>query len=360
MLSNTPHVALVSMRCQWQQGAGMNASLQRPRILIYGVGFYGLEAVRIALSKGWPIVGAVNRAGPKIGQDLGNLAGLGRDIGVRVGDCETTDFHALRADIAIVAQTERLRVNFPAYERLMNAGINVICHGSESYFPQGADPQLASAINAMAERSGVTFTGTGIWDFSRIWPGILIAGPCTHIGSLNHRSVTDAEAANERMMRVYGVDMTQEEFAAQVTGVQGPLGDLYKLIPHHVMHALGFTITNVTERREPVLSDRPVWCRVLARYLKPGTTLGLRILASVESEEGVTANAHIELRILQEGDTEHMLWEVDGKPASKILVQRSDAVHSSAACMVNRIPDVIAAPAGIRLISQLGPLRPNL
>jgi 4-hydroxy-tetrahydrodipicolinate reductase len=55
-----------------------------------------------------------------------------------------------------------------------------------------------------------------------------------------------------------------------------------------------------------------------------------------------------------------MTWAVDGRPASKIRIDRADGVHTSAACMVNRIPDVIAAPPGIRLISQLGPLRPSL
>jgi 4-hydroxy-tetrahydrodipicolinate reductase len=126
------------------------------------------------------------------------------------------------------------------------------------------------------------------------------------------------------------------------------------------MHALGFTITNVTERREPVLADQPVWCRILGRALEPGTSLGLRIIASVETAEGPTASAHIELRILAEGEAEHMMWTVDGRPPSKIRVDRADGVHTSAACMVNHIPDVIAAPSGVRLISQLGPLRPAL
>jgi 4-hydroxy-tetrahydrodipicolinate reductase len=35
-------------------------------------------------------------------------------------------------------------------------------------------------------------------------------------------------------------------------------------------------------------------------------------------------------------------------------------VHTSSACLVNRIPDVIAAPPGIRLVSQLGVLRHKL
>jgi 2,4-diaminopentanoate dehydrogenase len=61
----------------------------RPRVMIYGVGYYGAEAVRILVKRGWPIVAAVNRAGPKIGQDLGQIAGLNRDLGVIVQDCET-------------------------------------------------------------------------------------------------------------------------------------------------------------------------------------------------------------------------------------------------------------------------------
>lgn len=332
----------------------------RPKVIIYGVGYYGMEAVRILVKKGWPIVAAVNRAGPKIGKDLGRLAGLNEDLGVVVQDCETADYATMDADIALVVQTERLSLNFAAYQRLLGAGINVICHGSESYFPQGADPELAEKIDALAKSNAVTFTGTGIWDFSRIWAGLLIAGPCTELHSLTHCSLTNAELANERMMRAYGVGMTQADFSEKVTRVPGQLGELYKGIPAHVMHALGFTIKNVSEVREPVLSDQPVWCRTLNMFLDPGITLGLRIIASVETIEGPSAKAHIELRLLAEGESENMTWAVDGRPPSKIRIDRADGVHTSASCMVNRIPDVIAAPSGIRLISQLGPLRPSL
>jgi hypothetical protein len=30
---------------------------RKPRVMIYGVGFYGMEAVRILAKKGWPIAG---------------------------------------------------------------------------------------------------------------------------------------------------------------------------------------------------------------------------------------------------------------------------------------------------------------
>jgi 4-hydroxy-tetrahydrodipicolinate reductase len=161
-------------------------------------------------------------------------------------------------------------------------------------------------------------------------------------------------------MLVCGVSLTQEAYVETMSSKLGIIGGLYKLIPHHVLHALGYHVTQVTERREPVLSDEPVYCRMLDRELAPGICLGTRIIAEVATEEGVSATTHIELRILPENENEHMMWSVDGMPASKVRVDRTHAVHSSAACLVNRVPDVIAAPAGIRLVSELGPLMPRL
>ncbi len=334
----------------------MNRTMSLPRIAIYGTGQYGLEATRIALGKGWPIVAAVNRRGSKIGRDLGELAGLREPAGVVVQDADEADYRAMGADVAIVATTDRLKQNFVAYERLLNAGINVICHGAEAYFPWGADPELAEVIDSLAKRNNVTLTGTGIWDFSRIWAGIAVAGPTTRITSMFHRTLTDAESATIDLARVCGVSLTQEEFAARSTGM---IGGLYKLVPHHVMHALGFHVTEVTEHREPVLAEVPTYCRLLDRELDPGICLGVRIVSTVKSREGVTATAHSELRILAKGESEHMLWSIQGRPATSVRVDRSESVHMSAACLVNRVPDVIAASPGIQLVSQLGPLVPK-
>ena len=98
---------------------------------------------------------------------------------------------------------------------------------------------------------------------------------------------------------------------------------------------------------------------VTARASTTIAHLGTRIVAEVHTEQGVSATAHIELRIMPEGETEHMIWTIDGVPASKVRVDRTHSVHTSAACMVNRVPDVMGAPAGIRLVSQLGPLKPK-
>ena len=338
----------------------MSEGGKNPRVAFYGFGQYGRAAARIVGDYGWPIVAGWNRAGDKVGQDIGQLCELGRDLGVEILDCDNTDFAAANADIAIVAVSDRLATNMAAYERLLGAGINVICHGAEAYFPYGANADCAAQIDALAKANGVTFTGTGIWDHSRIWAGILAAGPCTTIKSFFHKSVTDAQSANLQLMRVCGVGMTQAEFDQQMGNSHGPIGGLYKLIPHHVLHALGFTVTAVSERREPVIAKVPTYCHLLDATIDAGMVIGMRIVATVETAQGVSALTHIELRILPEGESEHMVWEIDGMPTSKVRVDRTFAVHTSAACMVNRVPDVLTAAPGIRLVSELGPLKPRV
>ena len=330
-----------------------------PRIAIYGAGQYGSIAARIAIEKRWPVVAALNRAGDKIGKDLGRLAGLDRDCGILVQDCELADYDAIDADLAIVATTDRLAVNYPAYERLMNAGMNVICHGAESSFPMGADVTLAGRIDALAKRNGVSFCGTGLWDMSRIWSGILVAGPCTSIESMFLESLTNIGAAGKHVLDVVGVGLTPDEYRRKFVDAPGPVGNIYKLIPEHVLTALGFTVTSSTEVREPVTFIDPVHCPHLREDVAPGLAVGTRVVATVETREGVSAKTSIELRLIRDGEQEHVVWRVEGKPRSLIRVDRRGSVYSSAATMINRVRDVIAASPGIRLVSELGPLKPS-
>jgi secondary-alkyl amine dehydrogenase [NAD(P)+] len=334
-------------------------SVNKPRIVIYGTGQFGQLVTKMAVSKDWPIVAAVNRAGKKIGQDLGRITGLDRDLGIIIQDSETFDFTSLTADVAVVAINDRLSMNMPVYRKLMAAGINVICHGTESYYPPGIDDAITAELEQLGKAHGVSFTGTGIWDSTRIWAGKLVASTCTDITSLYHRSITDAQRTGKQLMLVVGVGMDQEEFAEKIGDKPGLVGGLYKTIPHQVLASLGYKVTRVTERREPVVFDHPVHCKLLERDLSPGECAGTRIVVEAETAQGVTARADIELRIFEEGEIENMMWSVEGLPSAKITFERDNSAYMSASSMFNRIPDVITAPPGLAVLSDLGMMRPT-
>ncbi|MET0986983.1 MAG: hypothetical protein ABW034_16420 [Steroidobacteraceae bacterium] len=333
--------------------------MANPRVVLYGAGHFGQRVTRFAVENGWPIVAAFNRAGEKVGKDLGRLAGLDRDLGVVVQDCDLADIGSVDAEIGIVGITDRLSANITAYKRLMNAGMNVICHGSESYFPHGVDTALAREIDDVARKNGVTFTGSKIWDHTRTWPAIVLVGACTRINSLFHRSITDAQQVGRPAMLKTGVGMTASEYDEKIGRVEGQIGGFYKLIPHSVLDALGYTVTKVVERREPMFFDEPIHCELLQRDIEPGICIGTRVVIEADTEEGVTATSHIELRLVKEGEKPHMMWSVDGTPSSKITFEREseDAAYGTLSCLFNRIQDVIDAPPGIQDVSKLGVMK---
>jgi 4-hydroxy-tetrahydrodipicolinate reductase len=295
-----------------------------------------------------------------VGQDLGRVAGLGRDLGVVIQDCETGNYDALKgkADIGLVAQTNMLSLNLPAYKRLMNAGLNVGCHGSQAYYPFGSDPVADREIDDLAKKNGVTFTGSGIWDMSRIWSGILVAGPCTEIKSMFHSSITEAvgQMANKQQALQIGIGLTVEQYQASGLPQAKPLFS-YKTIPEQVLAALGYTIADTRVRVEPVLFDAPIESAFMEATYPAGTCVGTRIVGEIDTREGVTARAEIELRLFRPGEVEHMFWSVDGMPHSRVRVERDDSAHSTAANLFNRVPQIIAAQPGIVVVSQMGPLR---
>ncbi|MCY4425701.1 MAG: hypothetical protein OXC05_01520 [Halieaceae bacterium] len=314
----------------------------KPRIVIYGAGQYGQYISRFAIESGWSIVAAYNRAGDKVGKDLGELAGIEK-LGVVVQNCDTADYSNLEADIGVVTATNSLHMNADAHQRMLGAGLNVICHGAESYYPFGCNRELALELDALAKKNNVTFTGGGIWDMSRIWAGILVAGPCTSIESLFHSSITCAEAqtGHKEQLKMLGIGYSVQEFMEQGLD-KSPFAIMYSSLLEHVLVALGYRIKNSTQYVEPVVFEQPVKLKKFDVRVPAGDCVGIRFVSETETEEGVTARYEGDVRFLREDETEHMFWEVDGMPTTRLRTERDNSDHATAACLFNRIPDVVA------------------
>lgn len=329
-----------------------------PKLVIYGVGQYGSMMARLAADRGWPIIAAFNRAGPKVGQDLGRVAGLDRDLGVIIQNIERGDYGSLDADIGVVTNRDLLWANMNAYRRLMNAGLNIACHGVQSYLPGANDPEAAEEIETLARDNGVTFTGCGIWDMSRIWSGILTAGPCTDITSIHISSLTDPQGQCNSIEQIkqYCISDPVETFYEK--GIDKNEAALAKkTIPEMVLRALGYTIVESTAIIEPVVYEEPVETRFVPEgFFEAGLCVGVRFATRTSTEEGVVGTGLIEQRMFRPGDVEHMCWEVDGTPRNRTRVERLDSAAATAGNLFNRIPDIIAAPPGIVPVYAMGPL----
>jgi hypothetical protein len=234
-----------------------------------------------------------------------------------------------------------------------------VCHGVQSYYPQCHDPVLAAEIEAMAQKQGVTFTGSGIWDMSRIWSGILAAGPCTDITSIDITSLSDAEAQTHSLeqMKQFAISEPIERFYEK--GIdKSVLAHAFKSVPEMVLIALGYDVIETTSVVEPVVFDGPVPCRHAPDGQFPaGVCMGIRMRSKTTTRQGITGTATVDSRIIKPGEIEAMYWSVEGKPRTRIHVERLDSAHATASNLFNRIPDVIAARPGIVPVFELGPLK---
>ena len=330
-----------------------------PRLVIYGIGFVGQELVRLATRKGWQIVAALNRKGDKVGQDVGRLAGLDTDLGVVVQDCEAVDYDAIDADIVLNASRESLRGNMPCYERFLSRGIDVLCHAGEAYNPYWSDAERAKEIDALAKQNGATFSGSGIWDMTRLWSGMIAAGPCVEIRAIDHHTTTEVLRAGMHWARAVGIGMSPAEYEETIGRGPDRITASLTVPSVTVLQHYGYSIATVEQRKEPIIWDEAIDCPIMKREVAAGLVIGTCFIVDVVTVEGVTASTRASYRIFREGEDEEMSWRVHGFPGMEIRVKRDDSGVASASSLFNRIPDVLAAEPGIHTLMEFGPQKPS-
>jgi hypothetical protein len=330
--------------------------MQEPKgIVVYGPGHVGQLAARLMLERGWKISAAVNRPGNKVGTDLGILCGLAAPIGVPVQDETKIEFSALDGDIAVITSTDRIRVNFGTYKRFMEAGFNILCVGCESSYPWAGTPDLAHEIDAIAKANGVTFCGSGFQDIHRVWLGKTLIGSCTTLRSYCHRSQTDISPHGAETARLVHAGLSLDDFAKQTADSKGRDVSIYRVFLEHMTRSLGLTILHVEETLEPVTKPVPLHCPALDIEIPAGACTGTRFKTVITTEEGIVATAENELRLFEPGEEATISWVIDGDPPCEVVVTKFDSHQGTSAPLINRIPQVLAAPAGIVTITDLGP-----
>src|SRR6266545_877210 len=127
------------------------------RVLHYGLGPIGAAVVRqVAERRGFRIVGAVDIDPAKAGRDLGEVAGIGRDLRVKL-------------KVPIVSTTEELA------------------------YPTRANMKYAAAIHNAAKKAKVAVLGTGVNPgFTMDALPITLTGVCERVDSVLINRIQDA------------------------------------------------------------------------------------------------------------------------------------------------------------------------
>jgi 4-hydroxy-tetrahydrodipicolinate reductase len=321
------------------------------RVIQYGVGPIGAALVRLMREKtSIEIIGAIDTDPAKAGRDLGELVGAAdAPWGVAV----TSDAEGMlreTADVVVHSTSSSLPTVANQLLACLTAEACVVSTCEELAYPFRKHPVLAKRIDAEAKTWGVAITGTGVN------PGFAMDKLLLTLSAVSRRVISaralrtvNASLRREPLQRKIGAGLTVEEFREKVAA---------GVIKHHglpeslamVSDALDLGVTEITETIEPVVARGAVRTDFL--NVSAGHVAGVHQIAQglVDGEEKV----YMELQMYVGAETPHDTAELRGDPDISLTIP--GGIHGdigTAGVVVNTIPAILEAPAGLRTSREL-------
>lgn len=323
------------------------------KVVLYGVGAVGSLIAKFLLEKkGVEIVGAVDIAKDKVGKDLGEVLGLKRKLGVKISKDVDAVLAEVEADIAVHTTSSFLKATYPQIASIVKKGVKVISTCEELSYPYCTEPELAKKLDTLAKKHNTTVLGTGIN------PGFLmdtlvitLTAVCQKIDKIEATRVMNAATRRLPFQKKIGAGLAVKEFQKKIRNkeITGHVG-LEQSIAM-IADALAWKLDKITvESVEPVITKKPVESKNIK--VKKGEVAGLRQKAKgiMKNKEVITLDFQAYIGAEEEYDT----ITIESIPTVKQKIK--PCVHgdiSTIAMVVNSIPKVIKAPAGLFTMKDL-------
>lgn len=327
--------------------------MRKVKIVLYGVGAVGSLIAKFLLKKkGVNIVGAIDIAKAKVGKDLGKTLGLSRTLGVPISKDVNSVLSKTNPDIAIHATSSFFKDTYPQIVSIVKHGVNVASTCEELSYPYFTQPKLAKKLDAIAKKQNATVLGTGIN------PGFLmdtlvitLTAVCQKIDKIEAVRVMNAATRRLPFQKKIGAGLTVEKFNRKIENKQitGHVG-LEQSIAM-IGDVLAWKLDKIkAESVEPVIAKKPVVSTSIR--VRAGEVAGLR-----QRAKGILKNKEVIVLDFQAyigAEEEYDAITIEGVPGVKQKIQ--PCVHGdigTVAMIVNSIPKVINAPAGLLTMKDL-------
>jgi 4-hydroxy-tetrahydrodipicolinate reductase len=317
----------------------------------------GSIMTRLLVEKGASLVGAVGRSPSKVGRDLGDVAGLGFELGVTVQDDADAVLARAGADVAVVAVSSYLETMYEHLRACLEHGANVVTIEEESFFPWSTAPSLARRLDELAKRHGVTMMGSGAQDLYWMTLPCALMGAAHRVDSVYGRTTWNVDDYGPEVAQHVHAGSTLERFQAHVARHGWPSFVVRNTLDALVADA-GLTAADVQTSVRPVIARGDTPSSSLGRVIAAGRLLGAIDAATITTREGPSFTFEQTGCVYGPGQADLNEWIVRGEPEE--LTLRNDRVPTRlATCtqVVNRIPDVINAPPGLVTVAELPRLR---
>lgn len=337
--------------------------IRKIRIVQYGAGKMSRYLMRYVMEHGGELVGAFCRNPDHIGRDVSEIIGNGYPYtGIKVENSADADrrFKELKPDVCIIATRSTVTELEDIFTICTKHGVNAITTCEEALYPWNSSPDLTKKLDAMAKEGNCTLTGVGYCD---LYWGTLVTNLCgsSHkITVIRGSSSYNVEDYGRALAEGHGAGLTVEEFSRTIGTYNCLPSDEMKIlvesgayVPSYMWNQngwlcskMGLHITSQTQKCIPCVDGEDLHSETLGMTVKKGFVTGMRAVVTTKTAEGITFETECIGKIYNKNEFDTNIWTLYGEPETTCVVNRPATVELTCATLVNRIPQLIDAPAG--------------
>ncbi len=336
--------------------------MEKIKMVQYGCGKMSAYTMRYAIEKGVKVVGAFDINPAIIGKDIAEVIGSDKKFGVKIQDAKEFEQFLQNndVDVAIITTTSVFAENYPAYEICAKNGVNAISTCEEAFFPQNSNPKLFKKLDKLCQETGCTICGSGYQDV--FWGNLIsvLAGATHKITKIRGKSSYNVEDYGISLAQVHGAGLTVEEFEKEVASADNISDEERKKIinagqfaPSYMWNVngwlcekLGLHVTRQTQKCVPQIANKNIKSSTLGMTIPKGNCTGMSAVVTTETKEGIIIEAEAIGKVYDKNEFDCNDWTIEGEPNTRVVIERPSTVELTCATVINRIPEVMCAPAG--------------
>ena len=338
----------------------------------FGCGKMGVNTAKYAMEKGAGLVAAFDMNPALIGKDVGAHLGMETlDIIVRNADEAEAVLKELKPDICIITTKSLMKDVKEIMTICAENGVNAISTCEEAIYPWNSSPGIAAELDRIAKENNCTITGTGANESQ--YGGIFgLLGGNTH---KTHKIVATAQYNVDdygiALAKGHGVGLTAEAFEKEIAAADNitdaqrqRLIEKGEFLPSYVWNTngwicdyLGLTVKKQIQKCTPKFADAEIRSQTMDAIIPVGRVIGMGARCVTTTEEGCTIETECIGIVYGQGEEDSNISVTYGVPDTETFMRRPATAEMTCATIVNRIPDVINAPAGYVTTSKMPTLK---
>jgi 4-hydroxy-tetrahydrodipicolinate reductase len=321
------------------------------RVLHFGLGPIGAGVIKqVAARKGFKIVGAVDIDPAKVGRDLGEVAGLGRSLRVKVSDDARKAIKSSKPDVVVLCTNSSLKKILPQVEGVLKLKVPIVSTTEELAYPTKGNMRYARAIHQLAKKAKVAVLGTGVNPgFVMDALPITLTGACERVEALRIDRVQDARTRRLPFQQKIGAGLTRDQFQRKVDEGSVRHVGLAESVSM-IADALGWKLDRITDEIRPRIATATVASEYLA--VDPGYVCGIE-------QDGIgyrygTPLITLHMEAYLGAPESYDSVEITGSPALKMKI--AGGVHgdiATAAIVVNSLPKILEVAPGLHTMRDM-------